>query len=206
MRLVIVDDHPLVRKGINSILSVEDNFEIVGEAGCVSDAERVIFENKPDAALIDLRLGDEDGLTIVKNAKLKNASCKFIILTSSLEHDDFKRAEKCGINGYILKESLPDEIIYALNIIRGGRKYFDPNIVEYVMKANSNNIDYLTPREREVLEALGKGLCNKEIAKRLFITEFTVKKHIGQILDKLELSDRTQAALYFHDKNFAKIG
>lgn len=203
MKIVIVDDHPLVRKGINSILSLEDNFEIVGEAGCVSDAERVILENKPDAALIDLRLGNEDGLSIVRNAKAKNTSCKFIILTSSLEHSDFQRAEECGINGYILKESFPDEIIYALNVISRGRKYFDPNIVDYAMRNNNDDIEELTPREREVLEVLGKGLCNKDIAKRLFITEFTVKKHIGQILDKLNLSDRTQAALYFHDKSFA---
>ena len=206
MRLVIVDDHPLVRQGINSILSTENNFEIVGEAGCVRDAERMIIENKPDAVLIDLRLGKEDGLTIVKNAKVRNTSCKFIILTSSLGHSDFQRAEECGINGYILKESYPDEIIYALNVINRGRKYFDPNVVDYVMKNSNDDIDDLTPREREVLEELGKGICNKEIAKRLFITEFTVKKHIGQILDKLNLSDRTQAALYIHGKSFGELG
>jgi two-component system, NarL family, nitrate/nitrite response regulator NarL len=205
MKIVIVDDHPLVRKGINSILSLEDNFEVVGEAGCVSDAEKLIFENKADAALIDLRLGNEDGLTIVKDTKATNTPCKFIVLTSSLVHDDFQRAEKCGISGYILKESLPDEIIYALNVINRGRKYFDPNVVDCVMKTKDYYIDDLTPREREILEALGKGLCNKEIAGRLFITESTVKKHISQILSKLNLTDRTQAALYFRDKNFAKL-
>ena len=205
MKIVIVDDHPLVRRGISSILSVQDNFEIVGEAGCIMEAERIILENKPDAALIDLRLGNEDGLTIVKNAKVKNTPCKFIILTSSLNHSDFRRAEECGITGYILKESFPDEIIYALNVISRGRKYFDPSVVDYAMEYNNNVLDELTPREGEVLKALGKGLCNKDIAKRLFITEFTVKKHIGQILDKLNLSDRTQAALYIHDKSFASF-
>jgi two-component system, NarL family, nitrate/nitrite response regulator NarL len=197
LRIVIVDDHPLVRRGLSAVLSYEKDIEIVGEASNVDEAVDVINKTRPEQVLVDLRLENQSGLDIFKRLAKKDIKCKFAVLTSSLDEVDFKNAEELGVDGYILKEALPEEIIYAVHVIDRGRKYYDPGILEIAMKKKEDNItEKLTEREKEVLQALGKGLSNKEIARALFITEYTVKKHVSQILAKLNLNDRTQAALY----------
>jgi len=204
MKVLLIDDHPLVRKGLASVLSLEKDIEIVGEASNMNDALKAIEVYNPDLALVDIRLGNEYGLDIIKKSKNKNVSCKFIVLTSSSSDDDFKRAEEAGALGYILKEALPEELLLAVRLVSKGRKYYDPGIMELLMKESSKNDQdsYLTAREKEVLRALGEGLSNKDIAEKLYITEYTVKKHVSQILSKLELADRTQAALYAHSKGY----
>lgn len=197
MRIVIVDDHPLVRRGLSAVLSFEKDIEVIGEASTVNEAIDLIIRTKPDQVLVDIRLDNESGLDIISKIDRRNIQCKFTVLTSALEERDFKIAEELGVDGYILKEALPEEIIYAIHLIGKGRKYYDPGIMEIAMKKKEYSItEKLTEREKDVLETLGKGLSNKEIAKTLFITEFTVKKHVGQVLAKLNLADRTQAALY----------
>lgn len=192
-----MDDHPLVRSGLSSVLSYESDIEIVGEASNVDEAVDIINRLRPEQALVDLRLDNQSGLEILKRLGRKDVKCKFTVLTSSLDERDFKDAQEIGVDGYILKEALPEEIIYAIRVIGKGRKYYDPGILEIAMKNKKDSItEKLTKREQDVLEALGKGLNNKEIANYLFITEFTVKKHVSQILAKLNLTDRTQAALY----------
>jgi len=207
MKVLLIDDHPLVRKGLASVLSLEKDIEVVGEAGSMKDAVRAIERHCPDLALVDLRLGTEYGLDIIEKSNKKNISCKFIVLTSSANEEDFKKAEKLGAQGYVLKEALPEELLYAVRLVDRGRKYYDPGLMESMMKGSTNDciVEELTPREFDVLVALGQGLCNKDIAKKLFITEYTVKKHVSQILGKLELTDRTQAALYAHSKGLIKI-
>ena len=110
---------------------------------------------------------------------------------------DFRRARELGVDGYVLKEAFPEELIAAIRLVYRGRKYYDPSMVDLVMNKDEDDslIEQLTPRELEVLRALGEGLNNKDIAKKLFITEYTVKKHVSQILAKLDLTGRTQAAL-----------
>lgn len=197
MKIIIVDDHPLVRQGLSSVLAMERDMELIGESTNVIEALTMISERKPDLALIDLRLGKECGLDIVDAAKKQRSNSKFIILTSSASYEDFLMAEECGVEGYVLKEALPEELLYAIRLVSRGRKYYDPELLEYKLRQNEIIFhEQLTTREREVLKELGKGLNNRQIAKKLFITENTVKKHVGQILAKLELEDRTQAALY----------
>lgn len=207
MRIVLIDDHPLVRRGLASVLSLEEDMEVIGEAGNTKDALQVINKQQPDVALVDLRLGNEYGLDIIEKSNKSSTNCKFIVLTSSANEYDFKKAEEVGAQGYVLKEALPEELLYAVRLVSRGRKYYDPGIMEQIMKGSSNDgtVEELTPREQDVLMALGQGLCNKDIAKKLFITEYTVKKHVSQILAKLELTDRTQAALYAHSKGTARI-
>lgn len=203
MNILIVDDHPLVRKGISSTLSFEDNIDMIFEASTVDEAIKLINSNKLDMAIIDLRLGKEDGLEIVKKTKSKKNNeldTKFVILTSSVRKDDFIRSEEAGIDGYILKDAFSEDIIYAINVVLRGRKFIDPEITKFQLGNSSKNyLSELTPREYDVLMELGKGLSNYEIAKVLFISENTVKKHVSNVLLKLQLSHRTQAALLVHD-------
>lgn len=206
MRLILVDDHPLVRKGLISVLSLEKEFEVVGEAGNVREAVALINRLKPELALIDIRLGNESGLDILEKYN-KDASCKYIVLTSSASGEEFKRAEEAGVQGFILKEALPEELIFAVRLVSRGRKYYDPGILDVLMSSNREDqiTEELTPREIDVLIALGQGLNNKAIAKKLYITEYTVKKHVSQILAKLGLADRTQAALYAYEKGLVRV-
>lgn len=192
MKIIIVDDHPLVRQGLASLISMEDDMELVGECSNVHEALIMIEEKKPDMAIIDLKLGKESGLDIV--TAYKKRTCKYVILTSSASYIDFKKSEELNVDGYVLKEALPEELLYALRLVDKGRKYYDPVLMEYkLQEGNSYN---LTLREIEVLHKLGEGLNNYQIAKELYISENTVKKHVSQILAKLNLQDRTQAALY----------
>ncbi|QCJ44341.1 response regulator transcription factor [Bacillus sp. S3] len=209
MNVVIVDDHPLVRRGLTSILSLDGSMRVLGEATNSKEAMELLQATKPDLALVDLRLADESGLELISEAIRQGSTCKFVVLTSSTEEEDFKRAKETGVDGYVLKEALPEELIHALKIISKGRKYYDPGVFDMLMKTNEHrekvsDFDVLTPKEREVLIELGRGLSNKEISQTLFVTEFTVKKHVSQILAKLELADRTQAALYANVKGLVK--
>ncbi|SDJ94366.1 response regulator [Natronincola ferrireducens] len=203
MKIVIVDDHPLVRKGLSLVLENEKNIEVKGEAGTITEACEIILKEKPDIALVDIKLGRENGLEIIEKIFKEKITCKFLLLTSSANEEDFRRAEILGAHGYVLKEALPEELLYAINLVNRGRKYYDPGLMELLMQEDDSE-EILTEREQEVLKALGKGLSNREIGNRLFITEYTVKKHVSQILAKLELADRTQAALYANAKGLVK--
>lgn len=197
MKILIVDDHPLVRKGILSTLSFEEDIQKVLEASNVNDAVNLIERERPELAIVDLNLGSEDGLDIVIRSKIKDIDTKFMILTSSIKKDDYIRSEEAGVDGYILKEAFAEDILYAIHVVLRGRKFIDSEVIRY-QAANPTQDRYLkelTPRESDVLVELGKGLSNYEIASKLYISENTVKKHVSNILSKLELTHRTQAAL-----------
>jgi DNA-binding NarL/FixJ family response regulator len=197
MKIVIVDDHPLVRRGLASVISMQPNVKFAGEATNGQEALLVIEETQPDLVLIDLKLADESGLDVIKTARARGIVSKFILLTSSASREDFLKAEEVLVDGYVLKEALPEELLFAIQLVHKGRKYYDPGLMEDKMRMSGNSpTDELTPKEKEVLIELGQGACNREIASRLFISEFTVKKHVSQILAKLHVADRTQAALY----------
>lgn len=197
MKILIVDDHPLVRKGISSTLSFERDVEKILEASNVDDAMKLIRTEKPTLAIVDLNLGCRDGLEIVSNSRKEGTETKFIILTSSIRKEDYIRAKEVGVDGYILKEAFAEDILYALHVVLRGKQFIDPEIIQYEAATASQNtyFDELTTREKDVLIELGKGLSNYEIAKNLFISEHTVKKHVSNILSKLELTHRTQAAI-----------
>ncbi|NYF23612.1 response regulator transcription factor [Sporosarcina sp. JAI121] len=206
MKVIIVDDHPLVRKGLTSILSLDGAIEILGEAANCKEA-LILFHNvNPDIAIVDLRLANESGLDLITEAKMQGITSKFVVLTSSADEHDFERAKEIGVDGYVLKEALPEELLHALRIISRGRKYYDPGVLDFVMKSRESpfederHIEQLTPKEKEVLLELGMGHSNKQISQALYITEYTVKKHVSQVLAKLELADRTHAALYANAK------
>lgn len=205
IRIFVVDDHPLVKQGVEMVASLEDDIEVVGFASNGKEAIEQIPILQPNLVLVDLRLPGEHGLDIIRSSREIYQDCKYVILTSYANEAEIREAMAENVDGYILKEALPEELLSALRLVMKGRKYYDPIVVQYAMEQNhsvEDNINRLTPREMEVLGALARGNNNKTIAEELVISEHTVKKHIGQILDKLNLKDRTQAALFAVSKGF----
>lgn len=205
MTVTIVDDHPLVRKGLIALLEGTQGFTVVGEEGTVARAVEQIVGRRPDLALIDLRLTDGDGLDILLRSRERGVASRFIVITSSANRGDFERAVEAGVDGYILKDALPEELLYAVKLVAQGRRYYDPAMIRTAWE-EPRELGRLTHREREVLSSLGRGSKNSEIARELFITEFTVKKYVSQILDKLSLQDRTQAALWAVNNGLVRQG
>ena len=205
MKIVVVDDQTLIRKGLISILSLLDSMEVIGEATNTQEALPLIQREKPDLAVVDFHLGKECGLDLIKEARQMGCTCKFAILTYSKDLLSFERAKAMDVDGYISLEAHPEELIYAFHMIQRGRKYYDPDIIDLLMqpqkilRIDNDRVGQLTSKEKEVLQKLGIGFSNKQIAENLFITENTVKKHVSQVLSKLNLVDRTQAALYANE-------
>lgn len=198
MKVLIVDDHPMVRKGLVSTLSAEEKIEEIKESSNVEESVRILSSYDPDIAILDLRLGKEDGLDIVTRSREKGTKTKFLILTSSSRKEDFIRAQKIGVDGFILKEAFPEDIIYAIHVVARGKKFYYPEITQSV-RAEDDELRELTIREKDVLLELGKGLNNIQIANRLYISENTVKKHISSIFTKLGINHRVEAALYVNN-------
>lgn len=209
MTVVIIDDHPLIRRGLNSLFSLSGSLKVLGEATNRREAIELLRAVKPDIAIVDLRLGEESGIELIVEAMRIGITSKFVVLTSSTKEEDFKKAKEIGVVGYLLKEALPEELLHALQMIRKGRKYYDPTVLDLLIKVptplkEDGHFEQLTPKEKEILIELGRGHSNKEISKTLYITEFTVKKHVSQVFAKLGLADRTQAALYANAKGLVK--
>lgn len=194
MRLLIVDDHFLVRNGLASLFKDDKNIEYVKEACNIDEGINIIVKDRPDIVLVDLRLGKEDGLDLVLRGKKINEKIKFIILTTFISQENFLRAEQIGLDGYIIKDAFSEDIFYAINAVSRGKKYYDPSIINYKNPSKKDAMaESLTSREKDVLRELGKGYSNEEIAKQLYISENTVKKHVSNVLAKLNINHRAQA-------------
>jgi DNA-binding NarL/FixJ family response regulator len=205
LRLVIIDDHPLVLQGIESIVDMENDIKVVGTATSGEQAVELLQETQPDIAMVDLRLPGESGLDIIKMGKEIAPECRFIILTSYSGRADVQQAMEQKVAGYLLKEALPEEILAAICLVAKGRTYIDPGIMQLVYSQDKHDpIEQLTSREKQVLAAIAEGKSNREIAHDLYVTEYTVKKHMSQILSKLEVSDRTQAAIMAIEKGWGR--
>lgn len=198
LRIIVIDDHPLVRQGLAAIIQLQNDMEMVGEAGSGMEGVRLLQENQPDVAIVDLKLPGEYGLDIIRRGREVAPKCRFVVLTSYCDQADVRRAIAGKVEGYVLKEALPEELIGALRLVVRGRTYIDPAIIQMLVNHDEaeDPLEQLTPREREVLAALARGMSNRDISNALYVTEYTVKKHVSQILAKLELADRTQAAVY----------
>lgn len=193
MNIIIVDDHPLIRAGIKASILLEDNIQDVEEASGVEEALSKIQQSQFDLSIIDINLGKESGFDLVEKLRVKNINTKIMILTSSLKRGDFSKAKNLKVEGYMLKEAYIEDIIYAINLIDRGKTFYHPDVIEFSKNVVASE---LTSREYEVLIEIEKGLSNLEIANNLFISEHTVKKHISSILSKLDMSNRTELALY----------
>ena len=194
-RLVIIDDHPIVREGLKAFLELQD-FEVVGEAGdAVSGLERV-SETQPELVLLDVQLPGENGLRLLPKLLNLESPPKVLMLTSFLEEDYLREALRLGASGFLVKHSGPDRLADALRAALRGELPLDPEATRMLAQPFDDPLEELTRREREVLEHLAEGVSNKRIATALDIAEKTVKVHVSSILAKLGVKDRVQAALY----------
>jgi DNA-binding NarL/FixJ family response regulator len=191
IRVLCVDDHPLVRKGIASILANESDMLLVAEAGNGRDAIAMFQQHRPDVTLMDLRMPETDGITAVKLIREEFPDAKIIALTSYDGDQEIYRALEAGVRGYLLKEMVHVEVLRSIRLVHEGKRLMPPEVVER-LSAYFPAVA-LTPREVEVLGFVAMGLSNKEIARKLGTADGTVKMHVQNILGKLGVDDRTHA-------------
>jgi DNA-binding NarL/FixJ family response regulator len=191
IRVLCVDDHPLVRKGIASILGNEADMQLVAEAGNGRDAVELFRKHRPDVTLMDLRMPVLDGIAAARAICEEFPDARIIALTSYDGDQDIFRALEAGVRGYLLKESVHTEVLSAIRLVHSGRRLMPPAVSERLSEHAAQAP--LSPREVEVLTLVAQGLANKEVAARLGTAHGTVKMHVQNILAKLNASDRTHA-------------
>jgi len=202
VRVLIVDDHAIVRKGIRALLSEADGFEVVGEADNGQEAVLRAEESSPDVILMDLLMPGMDGIEATRQITSRRPGAHVLVLTSFAADNKVFPAIKAGASGYLLKDSSPDELVRAIRQVHRGEPSLHPTIARKLLQEIARPADLqpapeaLTAREMEVLRSIAQGLSNQEIADQLMVSEPTVRAHVSRILGKLHLASRTQAALY----------
>jgi NarL family two-component system response regulator LiaR len=208
--VLIVDDHPVVREGLRTFLELQPDLEFVGEAADGVEALDKIGQLLPDVVLMDLVMPRMDGITTIRQIKALSPSTRILVLTSFSEDDKVFPAVKAGAHGYLMKDIRPAELAEAIRSVHSGEPSLHPEIAKKLMNQlaegeEEETKEALTLRETEVLRLIAGGHSNKEIANALYISEKTVKTHVSNILQKLHLADRTQAALYAVRQKIAQV-
>ncbi len=193
IRVMIVDDHPVIRVGLSLMLNNEADIEVVTQAMCASEAVEYYRTYEPDVTLMDIRLSEGNGVDAVSRIRAEYPNARIVLFTTYDGDEDIYRGLQAGAAAYLLKDSPPEEILDAIRKVYAGQKYITQNVGEKL--AERIKYQELTERELEVLREMAKGKTNAEIGDTLCVTEGTVKFHINHILTKLDVSDRTQAVL-----------
>ncbi|HVX43412.1 MAG TPA: response regulator transcription factor [Mycobacteriales bacterium] len=197
IRLLLVDDHEMVRAGLRSFLDLQEDMQVVGEAGSGEQALALVPSARPDVVVLDLVLPGMSGVETARRLKEQHPDVKVVALTSFAGQDLVLPAVRAGVAGYLLKDVGPAELADSLRAAHNGGSPLHPQVAATVMASvTAQAEDPLTPREREVLRLVARGLSNRLIARELALAEKTVKAHVSSILSKLGVADRTQAALY----------
>jgi DNA-binding NarL/FixJ family response regulator len=193
IRILLADDHPIVRDGLRAILGTQPDFAVIGEASNGAEAVQEILRLQPDIALLDLGMPVVDGVEALKQLREANAATRVIVFTAFDTDERIVAAVRAGAQGYLLKGAPREEIFQAIRVVNTGESLLQPIVASKLMRHLNTQSDELTPRELEVLQCLARGDSNKEIAAALFITERTVKFHVSAIIAKLGASNRTEA-------------
>ena len=212
IRVLIVDDHEIVRKGIRALLATKRDIQVVGEAGDGAEAVAQAQIHHPDVVLMDLMMPKMDGIQATREITAGQPKTCVLVLTSFAADEQIFPAIKAGALGYLLKDSGPQELIQAIRQVYRGESSLEPSVARKVLAELSSpsqrplTPDPLTARELDILRLVAQGQSNKEIAEKLVIAEETVKTHVSNILSKLHLASRTQAALYALKEGIASVG
>ncbi len=200
IRIVIAEDQGMLLGAMKSLLSLEEDMEVVGLAKNGEEAIELVKSLKPDVCIMDIEMPVKTGLDAAE--ALKDENCKVIILTTFARPGYFERARKAGVRGYLLKDSPIEELVNSIRIIMDGRRIYASELVDFVYEEDSENP--LTERESQVLELVAEGKTTKEIASELFLSAGTVRNYISTILDKLGVGNRIEAIQRFRDKGWNK--
>jgi two-component system, NarL family, nitrate/nitrite response regulator NarL len=210
IRIVLADDHPIVRDGLRKLLTLEEDIEVVGEASDGREVVQVIQDTSPDILILDLRMPYMDGLATLQALQQLEKKVKVIVLTASEDKNEFVQAMKLGCSGIVLKQTAPELIVKSIRKVNSGEIWLDSHTTAAVMRQFAAPTDVLSggaagkgrersplsQREREIVGLVAQGYKNREMAEKMFISEQTVKNHLHNIFDKLGVSDRLELALY----------
>ncbi|WP_405880953.1 response regulator transcription factor [Streptomyces sp. NBC_01136] len=199
----LLDDHEVVRRGVHELLSVEDDIEVVGEAGTAADALIRIPAARPDVAVLDVRLPDGSGVEVCREIRSQNGNIKCLMLTSFADDEALFDAIMAGASGYVLKAIRGNELLSAVRDVAAGKSLLDPVATAQVLKRlrgggpkSDDRLTHLTEQERKILDLIGEGLTNRVIGERLHLAEKTIKNYVSSLLSKLGMERRSQAAAY----------
>lgn len=212
IKLVIADDHSMIREGLKQLLELEGQFKVIAEASDGVECLEILSKEAPDVLLLDINMPNKNGLDVLKELNQSgNRKIKVLVLTVHNEVEYLIKAVELGVDGYVLKDSESSELKKAIMTILNGETYIQPDLIPMLnakmisMENDHDKIDSLTKRELDVLKNLAIGMYNKEIATKLEISERTVKNHVSNIFKKIGVSDRTQAAVFAIKNNLIDI-
>jgi DNA-binding NarL/FixJ family response regulator len=215
VRVLLVDDDDLMRAGLRSVLASDETIEVVAEASDGREALDCVRDARPDVVLMDIRMPEVDGISATRQVLVSEPDLKVVVLTTFEEDDYIFDALSAGASGFLLKRTKPEELIDAIHTVADGDSLLSPSVTRRVIDRmatqppatlSGKRLERLTPREREVLELVGRGLSNREIAEAFFIEESTVKTHVKRILMKLGLRDRVQAVILAYETGVIRPG
>lgn len=199
IRILVVDDHPVVRDGLSAMLNTQTDFKVIGEAGDGEEALRKVADGDPDVLLLDLEMSGVDGIETLQRLKQMNVRARTIVFTVFDTDDRIVSAMRAGAMGYLLKGAPREDVFRAVRVVNEGGSLLEPAVASRFLDS-INDPDALTTRQQEVLKLIATGLLNKEIADRLYISERTVKFHVSEILAKLGAGNRTEAVAIATEK------